>query len=53
LFAQPAGNETENAEELPQAVSLIADALAVIDPDSLSPRQALDELYRLKRLLDK
>ena len=27
-------------------------ALAAIEPDSLTPRQALDELYRLKRLAD-
>jgi DNA mismatch repair protein MutS len=28
----------------------LADALAGIEPDSLSPREALEELYRLKRL---
>jgi DNA mismatch repair protein MutS len=28
----------------------LADALAAIEPDSLSPREALEELYRLKRL---
>jgi DNA mismatch repair protein MutS len=28
------------------------EALEQVDPDALSPRQALDELYRLKRLLD-
>jgi len=27
-------------------------ALAAVEPDSLTPRQALDELYRLKRLAD-
>jgi len=26
-------------------------ALAAVDPDELTPRQALDELYRLKRLM--
>jgi DNA mismatch repair protein MutS len=39
----------------PQAVaqpqpSPLADALADLDPDSLSPREALDALYRLKKL---
>jgi DNA mismatch repair protein MutS len=28
----------------------LADALAEIEPDSLSPREALEQLYRLKRL---
>ena len=28
----------------------LADALASIEPDSLSPREALEQLYRLKRL---
>ncbi|KIF80838.1 DNA mismatch repair protein MutS [Noviherbaspirillum autotrophicum] len=31
-------------------VSVLVDALASIDPDALSPREALDELYRLKNL---
>ena len=28
----------------------VADALAEVDPDSLSPREALEQIYRLKRL---
>ena len=36
LFAQP---------------SAIADALAAIDPDELTPKQALEALYRLKALM--
>jgi DNA mismatch repair protein MutS len=28
----------------------VATALGEIDPDSLTPREALEELYRLKRL---
>ena len=28
----------------------LASALAAIDPDSLTPREALEELYRLKRI---
>jgi DNA mismatch repair protein MutS len=30
----------------------VAEALGEIDPDSLSPREALEALYRLRRLLD-
>jgi DNA mismatch repair protein MutS len=43
LFA--AGAESE------QQTDALAEALAAIEPDSLSPREALDALYRLKRLL--
>ena len=41
---------TEPEPELPAHPAL--DALEQVDPDALSPRQALEELYRLKRLLD-
>jgi DNA mismatch repair protein MutS len=34
----------------PAAVSPLEDALADLDPDSLSPREALEALYRLKKL---
>jgi len=37
-----------NAAAPPNA--LLAAALAAIDPDALSPREALDQLYQLKRL---
>ena len=54
--------ETYQAEDHPQArlplnapveteASAVQEALAEIDPDSLSPREALDVLYRLKNLL--
>ena len=43
LFAAPAASPTT-------APSLLEDALADLDPDSLSPREALDALYRLKKL---
>ncbi len=43
LFAVEPDEELENP---------VIEALADIDPDSLSPRQALEELYRLKKLLD-
>jgi len=44
LFATPAGAEPE------PAVDPLRDALAQISPDELSPREALELLYRLKRL---
>ena len=43
LFNQP--------QAAPQA-SAVEDTLAAIEPDNLTPRQALDQLYALKRLLD-
>jgi DNA mismatch repair protein MutS len=36
----------------PPAPSPVAAALRALDPDALSPREALDALYRLHRLLD-
>jgi DNA mismatch repair protein MutS len=36
--------------EVPPTTPPVLDALKEIDPDELSPRQALDELYRLKKL---
>jgi DNA mismatch repair protein MutS len=55
--------ETEQSAAHPQAQlpltataapepDLLAEALDEIDPDSLSPREALDALYRLKRFRD-
>jgi DNA mismatch repair protein MutS len=44
LFAAAAGQEEEKAEDPLRA------ALAAADADSLSPREALDLVYRLKRL---
>jgi DNA mismatch repair protein MutS len=31
---------------------LLAEAMAEINPDELTPKQALDELYRLKKIRD-
>ena len=42
LFAAAAADEP--------AVDALADALAALDPDALTPREALDALYRLKAL---
>ncbi|MDB1124856.1 DNA mismatch repair protein MutS [Vibrio algarum] len=55
LADQPRGgsNEVDIANQLsliPEA-SEVEEALSNIDPDDLTPRQALDELYRLKKLL--
>ncbi len=44
LFAAPADAAT------PREVSAVEHALAAIDPDALTPREALDALYRLKSL---
>jgi DNA mismatch repair protein MutS len=38
------------ATEPEKGTDPLADAMAAIEPDSLTPREALDELYRLKRL---
>ena len=44
LFAAPAADDTA-------AVSPLESSLAAIDPDALSPREALDALYTLKKQL--
>jgi DNA mismatch repair protein MutS len=44
LFARPAPEEPEPAADA------LRDALAQVNPDELSPREALELLYRLKRL---
>ncbi|HSG76208.1 MAG TPA: DNA mismatch repair protein MutS [Burkholderiales bacterium] len=44
LFARPAAEEPEPASDA------LRDALAQVNPDELSPREALELLYRLKRL---
>ncbi|UUZ47501.1 hypothetical protein LP420_30300 [Massilia sp. B-10] len=49
LFALPC-EEDESDEEPAAASSVLHDALAAIDPDALTPREALDQLYQLKRM---
>jgi DNA mismatch repair protein MutS len=44
LFARPAAPEAEPATDA------LRDALAQVNPDELSPREALELLYRLKKL---
>ena len=57
LFAPPCDDldappETEAGAGIAAATDRLRAALAEIDPDALSPREALDQLYQLKRLLD-
>jgi DNA mismatch repair protein MutS len=57
LFASVPATD-DNAEQIyeetaaSQASMAILDALTEIDPDALSPREALEKLYQLKRLAD-
>ncbi|MGZ3157690.1 MAG: DNA mismatch repair protein MutS [Burkholderiaceae bacterium] len=53
LFASTAATTDEVTSGSNEEAALLVDALASIDPDALSPREALDELYRLKRLTEK
>ena len=56
LFDAVAGDETNRIDVADDAVDdaavaiEVVDALAVLDPDILTPRDALDALYRLKRI---
>lgn len=49
LFALPCV-EPEDETPVAAASSELLDALAGIDPDALTPREALEQLYQLKRL---
>lgn len=44
------GPQTELALTAPPADAALSDALAAVDPDTLTPRAALDLVYRLKAL---
>jgi len=51
LFALPCvDDDAETAAENPAGEDALRTALAAVDPDSLSPREALEQLYQLKRL---
>jgi len=53
LFAMAAQPDYEAEEpEMDSASDELLDALRQIDPDTLSPREALDALYALKKLAD-
>ncbi len=47
-YADSESNQTDSADDLPS--SDLLDALNDIDPDTLTPRQALEKLYCLKQL---
>ena len=54
-MAAPIPDELDKLDESPEspeahAAQSVMDALAQIDPDALSPRDALEQLYQLKRL---
>ena len=49
--AKPSGVDIANQLSLIPEPSEAEQALANVDPDDLTPRQALEELYRLKKLL--
>jgi DNA mismatch repair protein MutS len=51
LFAAPSGPEPEEAAApAPAVANGLREALDAIDPDALTPREALERLYELKRL---
>jgi DNA mismatch repair protein MutS len=51
LFALPCDEpEEQPVAAAPAAPGHLLDALASIDPDALTPREALERLYELKRL---
>jgi DNA mismatch repair protein MutS len=52
LFASSFAEQREEEPHQDKTVSPLIEALAEIDPDALSPRDALDALYRLKNLAD-
>jgi DNA mismatch repair protein MutS len=56
LFAMANAIDAEPPEPAPETIvhahSALADALAGIEPDAMTPREALDALYRLKQLAD-
>ncbi|MDP3844536.1 MAG: DNA mismatch repair protein MutS [Oxalobacteraceae bacterium] len=52
LFAMASAAEPPETEPEPIGRNAVTDALAEIEPDALTPREALDALYRLKQLAD-
>jgi DNA mismatch repair protein MutS len=50
LFALPCEEPDDEPPAAAGHTSELLDALAAIDPDSLTPREALEQLYQLKRL---
>ena len=56
LFAAPAASAAHERSDVPAAVVVASEAiatqLAALDPDTMTPRDALAALYELKRLLN-
>ncbi|MEQ8176853.1 MAG: DNA mismatch repair protein MutS [Amphiplicatus sp.] len=52
LFAAAAPSESPPEPEPAPRASQLAEALSALDPDALTPREALESLYRLKLLAD-
>ncbi|HEY6825040.1 MAG TPA: DNA mismatch repair protein MutS, partial [Steroidobacteraceae bacterium] len=52
LFAPAACDSLSSGSPQAAAPDALREALAAVDPDALSPRQALEALYALRRLLD-
>jgi len=50
LFAAARRAPPQGTATAPAAPDPLAEALAALDPDEMSPREALEALYRLKRL---
>jgi DNA mismatch repair protein MutS len=52
LFGEVADAEAQAAAtaEINEAQEALQQALAALDPDTLSPREALEALYQLKKL---
>ncbi|MEO7496927.1 MAG: DNA mismatch repair protein MutS, partial [Massilia sp.] len=50
LFALPCVEPDDEPAPAPAADGALRQALAELDPDALSPREALEQLYHLKRL---
>ena len=52
INAEPEANEADAASRAASFSTALQDAVTAIDPDQLSPREALEALYQLKRLAD-
>lgn len=52
LFAGTAASAEPEAPAMDEQLMPLVDSLRALDPDSLTPREALDALYRLKKTLN-
>jgi DNA mismatch repair protein MutS len=49
--APPAPNPAESLTELPKAPDPVREAVTSVNPDAMTPREALEFLYEIKRLI--